>query len=288
MMKKIYSLLALALVSATSSAQVVISQIYGAGGNAGATYTNDFVELFNRGTAAVTMTGYTLQYASATGTFNNSNIQTLPTITIQPGKYYLIQQSGGTNGVALPVTPDLVPTVADNGTVLSLAAANGKIALVSNATNVTSPTDANVVDYVGYGTATAYEGSGPAAAPSVTTSISRLNAGCTDTNDNAANFAAGDITPRNSASPVHSCALRVDENSIAGLKVYPNPVTNGTFYIESDNNASKEVAIFDILGKQVVKATTENAVNVSNLKTGVYMVKITEAGKTATRKLVIK
>lgn len=82
--------------------------------------------------------------------------------------------------------------------------------------------------------------------------------------------------------------LGLNKNSIEGLKVYPNPVTNGILYINTDANTSKEVAIFDVLGKQVVNTTTENAVNVSNLNAGVYIVKITEGGKTASRKLVIK
>ncbi|WP_157485895.1 T9SS type A sorting domain-containing protein [Flavobacterium soli] len=77
-------------------------------------------------------------------------------------------------------------------------------------------------------------------------------------------------------------------NSIQGLKVYPNPVVDGKLYINTDANSSKEVVIYDVLGKQVLKATTNNTVNVSNLNGGVYIVKITEEGKTATRKLVIK
>ncbi|WP_277014430.1 T9SS type A sorting domain-containing protein [Flavobacterium lindanitolerans] len=82
--------------------------------------------------------------------------------------------------------------------------------------------------------------------------------------------------------------LGVKENNIAGLKVYPNPVTNGKFFITSDTNVEKTVAIYDVLGKQVVNTTATESVNVSNLKGGVYIVKITEEGKTATRKLVIK
>ena len=53
-----------------ASPGVVISQVYGAGGNASAVYTNDYVELFNRGTADVALDGCSLQYASATGTGN--------------------------------------------------------------------------------------------------------------------------------------------------------------------------------------------------------------------------
>ncbi|WP_447635780.1 T9SS type A sorting domain-containing protein [Flavobacterium microcysteis] len=82
--------------------------------------------------------------------------------------------------------------------------------------------------------------------------------------------------------------LSVKENNIAGLKVYPNPVTNGKLFITSDANIEKTVAIYDVLGKQVVNTTATEFVNVSNLKGGVYIVKITEEGKTATRKLVIK
>ena len=82
--------------------------------------------------------------------------------------------------------------------------------------------------------------------------------------------------------------LGTAKNSIEGLKVYPNPVTNGTFFINTTSDSTKDVVVYDVLGKQVVKTSTTNAVNVSNLKSGVYIVKITEDGKTATRKLVIK
>ena len=82
--------------------------------------------------------------------------------------------------------------------------------------------------------------------------------------------------------------LGISQNAIDGLKVYPNPVTNGMFYINTTADQTKDVVVYDVLGKEVVKTKTTNAVNVSNLKSGVYIVKITEEGKTATRKLVIK
>src|SRR5512143_3122221 len=72
------------------SANVVISQVYGGGGNTGAPYTNDFVELFNRGTASVLLTGMSVQYASATGTGNfGSNPVVALSGTLAPGQYYL-------------------------------------------------------------------------------------------------------------------------------------------------------------------------------------------------------
>lgn len=81
----------------------------------------------------------------------------------------------------------------------------------------------------------------------------------------------------------------VKNNDIAGLSVYPNPVSGNTLYVTSNNSVEKSVAIFDVLGKQVINTTTVNgAVNVANLNAGVYIVKVTEEGKTATRKLVVK
>lgn len=90
------------------------------------------------------------------------------------------------------------------------------------------------------------------------------------------------VTPQATAS--------LADNAIAGLKVYPNPVSGNNFYISSDASSVKSVAVYDVLGKQVINTQVENeaAINVSNLNAGVYIVKITEEGKTATRKLVIK
>ena len=88
---------------------------------------------------------------------------------------------------------------------------------------------------------------------------------------------------------VTSGTLGTSNNNIAGLKMYPNPVANGTLFIETTANATKSVAVYDVLGKLVLNTTTaDNAVNVSTLRTGVYIVNITEEGKTASRKLVIK
>jgi len=90
----------------------------------------------------------------------------------------------------------------------------------------------------------------------------------------------GDVVPQ---------TAKVNQNDIAGLSIYPNPVSNGTLYINTDANDERNVAIFDVLGKQVINVTTSSsAINVSNLNGGVYIVKVTENGKTATRKLVIK
>jgi len=88
---------------------------------------------------------------------------------------------------------------------------------------------------------------------------------------------------------VDNTTAGVKQSEIAGLKMYPNPLTGNILKVTSSSNAVKTVAVFDVLGKQVINTTTANGeVNASALNAGVYIVKITEAGKTATKKLVVR
>jgi hypothetical protein len=83
--------------------------------------------------------------------------------------------------------------------------------------------------------------------------------------------------------------LGTQNNEIAGLKVYPNPVSNGVLHVESNLNTERIISLYDVLGKEVIKTTTSNTtINIANLNSGIYFVKITEGGKTATKKLVVK
>ena len=94
---------ALAVPSARgASPDVLVSQVFAGGGNAGAPFANDFVELFNRGSTAVDVSGWSVQYASATGT---SWQVTALAGSIAPGRHYLVQlASGGTVGAGAPDT----------------------------------------------------------------------------------------------------------------------------------------------------------------------------------------
>ncbi|MCF6279903.1 MAG: T9SS type A sorting domain-containing protein [Flavobacteriaceae bacterium] len=93
-----------------------------------------------------------------------------------------------------------------------------------------------------------------------------------------------------STTPYPGAALSVRENNIEGFAVYPNPVNNGEFSISSISNASKQVQIFDMLGKSVYSNEIQANENVlvSNLNSGIYILRVIEEGKTATRKLVIQ
>ncbi|MGH3324773.1 MAG: lamin tail domain-containing protein, partial [Streptomyces sp.] len=179
----------LASPASSASPDVVISEVYGGGGNSGATHRNDFVELYNRGTAAVSLSGWSTQYAASAGT---SYLTTALSGTIQPGARYLVQlASGGAVGSVLP-TPDATGTT-------NMSATAGKVALVTSATALTCgancDTAAGVKDFLGYGTANDYE-TAPAAATTNTTSATRSNP-ATDSDNNANDFAKVAPTPEN-------------------------------------------------------------------------------------------
>ena len=157
---------------AFSQARVVISQVYGGGGNNGSTYKNDFVELFNSGDTAQSLSGWSVQYASAAGTTWQT---TALTGTLNPGHYYLVQEAAGSGGTTSLPTPDAAGGI-------NMSATTGKVALVSSATALSGacPT-VGVVDFIGFGTtANCFEGSAVAPAPSNTAADSRAGGGCTD------------------------------------------------------------------------------------------------------------
>lgn len=188
----------LCVAGGAANAGVVISQAYGGGGNTGAPFNADFVELFNNGTSTESIAGWSIQYASSTGSsWTKLNIASG---SIPAGGYYLVKVSGpGANGAAI-ASPDL------DSTLISASGSNGKFALVNDqvALSGTCPTGTNIADFVGYGSANCSETT-PTAALSATTAALRNGAGCTDTGSNVADFTVTTPSPRNSASPTNAC-----------------------------------------------------------------------------------
>ena len=177
---------------------VVISQVYGGGGNAGATYKNDFIELFNPGATAVSVAGWSVQYASAAGTtWQVTNLSG----AIQPGGYYLVQEAAGAAGTTNLPTPDATGNI-------PMALGAGKVWLVS-ATAVLSgacPTGTSVVDQVSFGTTASSCGAfGTTATLTNLIAAIRNDGGCAYTGVLSTDFATGAPTPRNSASATHTC-----------------------------------------------------------------------------------
>ena len=199
--------------AAAISASIVISQVYGGGGNSGATYTNDFVELFNRGTAVVDLSGWSIQYGSTTGNLGPNSAQiTELTGSVAPGQYVLVQEAAGAGGT-VPLSPDII-----DATPIALSATGGKVALLNSsvglncgaaATPCGPAALATIVDIVGYDGANMFEGAAAAPTLSNTTADLRKVGGCIDTDSNSADFVAGAPTPRNRLSPTNACDLDV-------------------------------------------------------------------------------
>jgi predicted extracellular nuclease len=177
---------------------VVISQVYGGGGNSGATYKNDYIELFNRSATPVDLSTWSVQYAATKG---ESWALTKLSGTIQPGQYYLVQEAAGTGGsVDLPK--------ADASGSLAMAGGAGKVALLSTQTALSgaTPSSTALQDLVGYGSGTNFfEGKGPTGTLSASLAALRAGGGCTDGNDNSIDFSTGAPTPRNTASALNQC-----------------------------------------------------------------------------------
>jgi len=187
----------------TNGSQVVISQVFGGGGNGGSVYRNDFIELHNRGTTSVKMNGWSVQYASSAGTSWAST--PLGNLTIAAGGYLLIQEATGAGGTTNLPTPDVTGTIA-------MSATAGKVILVSStraAGRIECPTGSTIRDHLSYGSGTACDGT--PALPLSAARAAKRNESCSspafdDTNKNSADFTVVAPAPRNRATPASSCS----------------------------------------------------------------------------------
>ena len=204
---------------ASPGTSVVISQVYGGGGNSGATYKNDFIEIFNPTSTTLTLTGYSVQYASSTGT--SYQVTNLPaTVSLSPGQYFLIQEAAGTGGTTALPTPDVTGTI-------NMSATTGKVALVSSTTALSGacPTsDPTLADFVGFGGANCSLGS-PTAVLTNTTAAIRTPV-CVNAGNNSTDFTAAAPAPHNSASAFTPCGASVPLSATA--KATPATVYTGT------------------------------------------------------------
>jgi hypothetical protein len=181
------------------SPNLVISQAYGGGGNSGAIWKNDFVELLNTGITSVNITGWTVQYAAATGiTWTATPL----TGVLGPGQYLLVQQAAGAGGTTSLPTPDIVGSTA-------MSATAGKVALVSDAVTLSGacPAGGAIVDFLGYGGTANCAEVAVTSQPSATTAVLRASNGCTDRDNNLIDFFVSTPYPRNAAYPRNECQV---------------------------------------------------------------------------------
>lgn len=285
-MKKLYSILAVAAMATVANAQIIINEVYSGGGNKGAAFKNDFIELVNIDKETHTLSNATLMYTSSKKEFNNYH--SLPSITLEPGQKYLIEmipESPNTDGKEIIADYQITNITSfkgnkiDNGG-FSMATANGKVALVKGIVKITSPNQVEVIDFVGYGDATEFEGSG--AAPSLTTKTSAQRVSLTDTNDNKNDFEKKTPTPENKASTL----------SLTNFTKEKTVFVKNTFV--NDNTLSfangGEVKIFNQNGQVVKSAKIEanSTLDISSLSTGVYIVVGVVNGEKVSQKIIKK
>ena len=193
--------------NAAGSTGLVIKEVYGAGGNTGATYNADFVELYNPQGTAQSMNGLSVQYRSAGGGVGGT--QALPNKSVPPGGYFLIQMSStGSFGAPLPAV-DLVAT-----SPIAMAAGGGQVILGTASTYGTgnlagAPT---VTDMVGQSAATSFETTAASVAGNATNSLNRAGNGA-DTNSNIADFSLAAPSPTAGLGAVNPGVKRVVVNT---------------------------------------------------------------------------
>ncbi|MDY0932474.1 lamin tail domain-containing protein [Chryseobacterium sp. CFBP8996] len=271
-MKKVFTFIGLVSIAAFSNAQIVINEVYTGGGLLGAAITNDFIELKNIGSSTASLNGATIQYASSSGTFTQYN--NLPSITLNPGQTYLIQQgSDGLGGLINLLNPNLIVTVLLNldgspgvGVGIGLALTSGKVALASNATPVTGPTAANVLDFVGYGLANQYEGTGAAPSPTILNSITRTSG---DTNSNNVDFTISLPTPQSTSGTL--AVNDLTDLSKRSMFIKNSLVKNDEIIFAAE---VKNIKVYTLSGQLVKTASVKNGVslNVAELQKGNYIV----------------
>ncbi|ERF66724.1 putative extracellular nuclease [Cutibacterium granulosum TM11] len=220
----------------------LINEVYGGGGNSGATLTHDFVELVNPTSETISLDGYVVEYYGATG--NRGNRCTLSG-SVAPGGYFLVQQAKGAGGTQALPTPDATCGANMSGT-------KGSVQLVGP--------DGTVVDLVGYGADTKAEGK-PTKALSNTTSAQRR--GLEDTDDNSADFVIGTPSPMNSAStPAPSTPGTPDPTG--------SPTPSGSATPTAPETPAGQTSIADIQGTTDTSPMVGRTVTTTGVITAAY------------------
>jgi len=192
---------------AAPSPSIVISEVYGGGGNSGATLKNDFIELYNPTSEAIDLAGWSVQYASSAGT--TWQVTTLSG-SIPAGRNYLVQEAAGAAGTLNLPGPNATGSTA-------MSSSSAKVALVSSTTALSGscPTGSPIIDFVGYGSAATCSETAPTATLSNTTSAQRRGGGATDTDNNAADFDVGAPDPHGTHPVVASTTPTAGASGVA-------------------------------------------------------------------------
>jgi hypothetical protein len=228
-----------------------------ANGDGVAEFDNDeFVEIYNTGTVAIDMENYTLEDGTALR-------HIFPTGTIlNPNSFITVFGGGTPTGIAGLVQ------VASEGNGLSLNNGGDTITLKdNNGIEVVAVTYGSAGNNQSIGRDPDFTG------PFVDHSTIAGNGGAL-------------FSPNKENDDV---SLSDNEFATTVFSIYPNPTDSAFVTISSKNNDAMIIQVFDLLGKQIKnEILIDNTLNVSNLKSGIYLVKITQNNTSVTKKLVIK
>ncbi|WP_027387905.1 lamin tail domain-containing protein [Chryseobacterium gregarium] len=272
-MKKIFTLIGIVSIAVLTKAQIVISEIYGGGGDAGSTLINDYIILKNTGSETVSLRGATLQYADSNGIF--TQYHTLPDIALSSGQSYLIQEGSGGGGISNLPAPDFMAGniltfdgSQNSSAGLDLNMASGKIVLADNALQVTNADDPNVIDLVNYGTSVQFAGTNAALSPTAATAFKRV---FENTADNVADFIIAPVNPVNSTAGAQAIA-DVDFN-YSKFNFIVNPFVKDNNDIVFGGEV-QNVKIYDEFGQVVMQSPTKTSygLNLNELPKGKYTV----------------
>ncbi len=267
--------------SLTSIPDVIITQVYGGGGNSGATFKSDFIELFNTTNSDINITGWCLYYLAATSSATTTKYEFSTNTIIKAGKHFALKCADGTG------TQPAWNVVFDGTSTLALGGTAGKIIMLkSNATFTltASPTieeivnNVNFADYVPYGTtAIPIWGSAMTANTASTTAAKRkfVNGQYQYTKNIGTDFEIVTAEPRNSSITVG--VKIVNDNNISLFAFNKTLFVNGINYNE-------DIDIYNTIGLTVYSSKViSNSIPLNNLSSGIYIVRA--GGKTYKIKL---
>jgi hypothetical protein len=222
---------------------------------------DEFVELYNVGSTSLDISGYTID--DATTADNATTVRhTFPAGTSLPAGSFITVFGGG--------TPTGIPGVTQTASEGLLGLNNGgDDVVIKNAAGVV------VVSYTYAGAADQSVGRNP-----------DFTGDFADHSTIAGNNGALFSPNQENDDPT----LSSNAFEITTIEMYPNPVKNGYVTISIQNSSSFNVEIYTILGQRVLNQVAEAStqLNVSNLKSGLYLVKITEGNQSTTKKLIIQ
>lgn len=249
---------------------VIITEVYGGGGNTGTTLKNDFIELFNTTNEPVNISQWSIQYYSATGTgsVNSNNIFVLPENSVIPARsHFLIECKAGSGGTQDLPTPDAVST-------LALGGIGGKVILYTSGEAQTISDLASILnspsfkDYVPYGVQALPVWGSATQVVTSTNSVSRKLSGAhyQYAFNIGQDFTVGTPAPNNSSDTIST----ITSPQVTELTVYAQ---NGKVFFTA--TAGETVEIYNMLGQQLHLAPVVTGMNeVSVSAKGVLIVKV--------------